>query len=136
MLRANNLIRLSRTTAAAALAAGRRKPICYLSTFEKHRDTLEKLGIEKTNNKGVFDGEWKGSGELTASLNPVNNEVIAEVVTVCERTSQHKCMKNRVNNLVTVYQGSTQDLSTALDRVAEAQKIWREVCSCFRAPSS
>lgn len=53
-----------------------------LSTFEKHHSVFKALGIEKTNNKGVFDGEWKGSGDIVPSLNPVNNEVIAEVLTV------------------------------------------------------
>ncbi|KAF7725490.1 Aldehyde dehydrogenase 7 member B4 [Apophysomyces ossiformis] len=75
-----------------------------LSTFEKHREVFEQLGIQKTNNKGVFDGEWKGSGPILTSVNPVNNEVIAEVIA-----------------------GTTDDLNTALDKVAEAQKIWREL---------
>ncbi|CAO3639850.1 unnamed protein product [Cunninghamella blakesleeana] len=74
------------------------------STYEKHRDILEQLGLQKTGNKGVFDGEWKGNGDLIASINPVNNQVIAEVV-----------------------QGTPQELDVALDRVAEAQKIWREL---------
>jgi hypothetical protein len=55
--------------------------IRLLSTYEKHKDTLESLGIRK-QNKGVFDGEWKGSGSVMQSVNPVNNEVIAEVTTV------------------------------------------------------
>lgn len=54
----------------------------YLSTFDKHRSVFEALGLDKTNNKGVFDGEWKGSGPVVPSYNPVNNEVIAEVITV------------------------------------------------------
>lgn len=53
-----------------------------LSTFDKHRDIFEALGLDKTNNKGVFDGEWKGSGPVVPSYNPVNNEIIAEVITV------------------------------------------------------
>lgn len=53
-----------------------------LSTFEKHRSVFDALGLDKTNNKGVFDGEWKGSGNVVPSYNPVNNEVIAEVITV------------------------------------------------------
>ncbi|KAI7869938.1 Aldehyde/histidinol dehydrogenase [Spinellus fusiger] len=75
-----------------------------LSTFDKHRDIFESLGIEKTNNKGVFDGEWTGSGPIVPSFNPVNNQIIAEVVT-----------------------GTPADLDRALDRVAEAQKIWVEM---------
>lgn len=75
-----------------------------LSTFDKHKTIFDQLGISKTGNTGVFHGEWKASGPVMPSVNPVNNEVIAEVVA-----------------------GSTADLNTAFDRVAEAQKIWREV---------
>ncbi|KAI8988335.1 Aldehyde/histidinol dehydrogenase [Mycotypha africana] len=75
-----------------------------LSTFDKHHSVFEALGLQKTNNRGVFDGEWKGSGDVVPSYNPVNNEVIAEVVT-----------------------GTTEDLNVALEKVAEAQKIWREL---------
>ncbi|RCH78460.1 hypothetical protein CU098_000607, partial [Rhizopus stolonifer] len=75
-----------------------------LSTFEKHRSVFDALGLERTGNKGVFDGEWKGSGEIIPSYNPVNNEVIAEVIT-----------------------GTTGDLDVAFEKVAEAQKIWREL---------
>lgn len=53
-----------------------------LSTFDKHRSVFDALGLDKTNNKGVFDGEWKGSGNIVPSYNPVNNEIIAEVITV------------------------------------------------------
>jgi aldehyde dehydrogenase family 7 protein A1 len=53
-----------------------------LSTFDKHRSVFDALGLDKTNNLGVFDGEWKGSGNIVPSYNPVNNEVIAEVITV------------------------------------------------------
>ncbi|KAG1138885.1 hypothetical protein G6F37_008835 [Rhizopus arrhizus] len=75
-----------------------------LSTFDKHKDVFEALGLNKSNNPGVFDGEWKGSGPIVPSYNPVNNEVIAEVIT-----------------------GTTQDLDVAFDKVAEAQKLWREM---------
>jgi len=53
-----------------------------LSTFDKHKDVFDAFGISKTKNKGVFHGEWKGSGPIVPSYNPVNNEVIAEVITV------------------------------------------------------
>ncbi|SAL98287.1 hypothetical protein [Absidia glauca] len=76
----------------------------YSSTWNEHRNVLEQLGLEKSGNKGVFDGEWKGNGDVVPSLNPVNNQVIAEV-----------------------RQGTTQELDLALDRVAEAQKIWQEL---------
>lgn len=51
----------------------------YSSTWNEHRHVLEQLGLEKSGNKGVFDGEWKGNGDVVPSLNPVNNQVIAEV---------------------------------------------------------
>lgn len=60
----------------------RASTIRCLSTFDKHRSVFESLGLDKTNNKGVFDGEWKGSGEIVPSYNPVNNEIMAEVITV------------------------------------------------------
>lgn len=63
--------------------ATRPNNIRCLSTFEKHRSVFESLGLDKTNNKGVFDGEWKGSGPIVPSYNPVNNEIMAEVITVC-----------------------------------------------------
>ncbi|GAB5593647.1 hypothetical protein Unana1_08547 [Umbelopsis nana] len=101
ILNRSSLLAASRSALQSSKAI---KPtsIRLLSTYEKHKDTLEALGISK-QNKGVFDGEWKGSGPVMQSVNPVNNEVIAEVTT-----------------------GSVQDMDTALDRVVEAQKIWRE----------
>ncbi|ORZ25088.1 Aldehyde/histidinol dehydrogenase [Absidia repens] len=74
------------------------------STWDEHRQVFEQLGLQKSGNMGVFDGEWKGNGDVVPSLNPVNNQVIAEV-----------------------RQGTTQELDVALDRVAEAQKIWQEL---------
>ncbi|KAI8088747.1 Aldehyde/histidinol dehydrogenase [Halteromyces radiatus] len=76
----------------------------YSSTWDQHSQVFEQLGLQKSGNLGVFDGEWKGNGDVIPSINPVNNQVIAEV-----------------------RQGTTQDLDVALDRVAEAQKIWQEL---------
>ncbi|KAI8341720.1 Aldehyde/histidinol dehydrogenase [Chlamydoabsidia padenii] len=76
----------------------------YSTSWEEHRQVLEQLGLQKSGNMGVFDGEWKGNGDVVPSFNPVNNKVIAEV-----------------------RQGTTQELDVALDRVAEAQKIWKEL---------
>ncbi|RZC32521.1 alpha-aminoadipic semialdehyde dehydrogenase [Asbolus verrucosus] len=39
---------------------------------------LKELGLKATNS-GVYDGTWKGSGELTKSICPSNGKVIAEV---------------------------------------------------------
>ncbi|KAI9274505.1 Aldehyde/histidinol dehydrogenase [Phascolomyces articulosus] len=72
--------------------------------YDKYKDTFERFGIAKSGNKGVFDGEWKGSGPIIKSVNPVNNEVIAEVIS-----------------------GNVNDLNVALDKVNEAQKIWRDL---------
>ncbi|CAO3579963.1 unnamed protein product [Absidia cylindrospora] len=74
------------------------------ATWDEHCQVFEQLGLQKSGNMGVFDGEWKGNGDVVPFLNPVNNQVIAEV-----------------------RQGTTQELDVALDRVAEAQKIWQEL---------
>ncbi|GAN03260.1 aldehyde dehydrogenase [Mucor ambiguus] len=102
-----NLLRSRSLIHAATKVARTSAPLTnarFLSTFDKHRSVFESLGLDKTNNKGVFDGEWKGSGPVVPSYNPVNNEVIAEVIT-----------------------GTTDDLNVAFEKVAEAQKIWREL---------
>jgi aldehyde dehydrogenase family 7 protein A1 len=74
-----NAINIVRNTQKTKFVANN---VRCLSTFDKHRPIFEALGLDKTGNKGVFDGEWKGSGEIVPSYNPVNNEVIAEVITV------------------------------------------------------
>lgn len=73
----------SRSIVHALKHSGNRElSVRCLSTFDKHRSVFDALGLDKTNNKGVFDGEWKGSGSIVPSYNPVNNEIIAEVITV------------------------------------------------------
>jgi len=42
---------------------------------------LKKLGIEAENN-GVYNGQWKGTGEVVTSYNPATNEPIARIKTV------------------------------------------------------
>jgi aldehyde dehydrogenase family 7 protein A1 len=66
----------------ASRLLARHNAVRCISTFDKHREVFDAFGLEKSNNKGVFDGEWKGSGKIVPSINPVNNEVIAEVVQV------------------------------------------------------
>src|SRR6266481_10058032 len=39
---------------------------------------LEKLGLKKTN-RGVFCGEWRGSGPVAAKVSPIDGRVIAAV---------------------------------------------------------
>lgn len=75
----------SRTLIHATRTCFQKQAFRSLSTFEKHHSVFKSLGIEKSNNKGVFDGEWKGSGEIVPSINPVNNEVMAEVLTVSSK---------------------------------------------------
>eukprot|EP00092_Neocalanus_flemingeri_P065917 GFUD01080231.1.p1 GENE.GFUD01080231.1~~GFUD01080231.1.p1 ORF type:complete len:561 (-),score=159.29 GFUD01080231.1:193-1821(-) len=41
---------------------------------------LKDLGIQEQNS-GVFDGQWKGSGEVVTSFSPANGQPIASVVT-------------------------------------------------------
>ena len=76
-------VSISRSLLSHTLARRLRTGVRCLSTFEKHKDIFSQFGIQKTGNQGVFDGTWKGSGPTMASMNPVNNEVIAEVVSVC-----------------------------------------------------
>ncbi|KAG2223239.1 hypothetical protein INT45_006120 [Circinella minor] len=98
-------LRQGRFIATQASQVSRFYSARYMSTiYDKHKDTFERFGITKSGNKGVFDGEWKGSGPVIKSINPVNNEVIAEVIS-----------------------GNVNDLNTALDKVAEAQKLWRDL---------
>lgn len=74
---------LSRSTRLLQLGRTSYHSLRLLSTFDKHKSVFDTLGLSKTNNKGVFDGEWKGSGPIVPSYNPVNNQIIAEVITVC-----------------------------------------------------
>ncbi|KAG5460956.1 MAG: Aldehyde/histidinol dehydrogenase, partial [Olpidium bornovanus] len=76
----------SATTARPARAARRSS-----STFTKYKDIFDTFGIERKGNLGVYNGKWCGSGEIVKSVNPVTNEVIAEVVTVSVRTCGYLC---------------------------------------------
>ncbi|KAI9317074.1 Aldehyde/histidinol dehydrogenase [Dichotomocladium elegans] len=71
-----------RHTRILASRLPRRGAVRCISTFDKYRDTFDRFGITKTGNKGVFDGEWKGTGSVIPSVNPVDNQVIAEVVSL------------------------------------------------------
>jgi aldehyde dehydrogenase family 7 protein A1 len=69
---------------------------------------LKELGLERVN-KGVYNGEWCGSGELSKSIDPATNEVIAEV-----------------------QNGSVQDLENCLKTAEDAYKHWRNMPAPFR----
>ncbi len=69
---------------------------------------LKDLGLERLN-KGVYTGEWSGNGEITKSIDPATNEVIAEV-----------------------QNGSTDDLEKCLQVSEDAYKHWKNLPAPFR----
>lgn len=69
---------------------------------------LKDLGLQRLN-KGVYNGEWSGNGEITQSIDPATNEVIAEV-----------------------QNGSTEDLENCLKIADDAYKHWRNLPAPFR----
>jgi len=69
---------------------------------------LKELGLERVN-KGVYNGQWSGSGEIIKSIDPATKEVIAEVQT-----------------------GSVQDLEKCLKTSEDAFKQWRNLPAPYR----
>lgn len=69
---------------------------------------LKELGLERTN-KGVFNGEWSGNGEVVKSIDPATNKVIAEVQT-----------------------GNVQDLESCIKVADDAYKQWRNLPAPYR----
>ena len=69
---------------------------------------LKDLGLERTN-KGVYNGEWSGNGEVVKSIDPATNKVIAEVQT-----------------------GSVDDLEKCLKVADDAYKQWRNLPAPYR----
>lgn len=69
---------------------------------------LKDLGIERVN-KGVYNGEWSGNGEVTKSIDPATNEIIAEV-----------------------QNGNVDDLESCLKVANDAYKHWRNLPAPFR----
>ncbi|GAB2220031.1 hypothetical protein Drorol1_Dr00007673 [Drosera rotundifolia] len=65
---------------------------------------LEEIDIAPRNLGCYFDGKWKASGPVVSSVNPVNNQTIAEVV-----------------------EGSLEDYEEGMRACAEAAKIWMQV---------
>lgn len=53
------------------------RSVSYLIEDPKY-SFLKELGLEK-QNAGVYNGQWKGSGELIKSYSPASGKVIAEV---------------------------------------------------------
>lgn len=69
---------------------------------------LKDLGLERVN-KGAYNGEWRGNGEIVKSIDPATKEVIAEVQT-----------------------GSVQDLEECLRTADDAYKQWRNLPAPYR----
>jgi len=64
---------------------------------------LKDLGLEEVNN-GVYDGKWKGSGEIVSSLCPANGQPIAQVRT-----------------------GNLQDYEGCVKAAEEAWQVWADI---------
>ncbi|ORY36140.1 aldehyde dehydrogenase family 7 member A1 [Rhizoclosmatium globosum] len=74
------------------------------SAFAKHAAILSELGLKPTGNKGLFDGQWGGSGPVQTAVSPVTNETIAEVSTA-----------------------TIDELKVAIAKAKKAQEEWRLV---------
>eukprot|EP01091_Cochliopodium_minus_P019057 TRINITY_DN788_c0_g1_i1.p1 TRINITY_DN788_c0_g1~~TRINITY_DN788_c0_g1_i1.p1 ORF type:complete len:530 (-),score=185.38 TRINITY_DN788_c0_g1_i1:33-1622(-) len=75
----------------------------FYSSNKSKYSFLSSLGIEK-ENKGVYNGEWFGAGQLFESINPVDNEVIA-----------------------TVRGGSSEDYERVMEKLKKDEKTWRAI---------
>ncbi|ODN00945.1 putative aldehyde dehydrogenase family 7 member A1 [Orchesella cincta] len=64
---------------------------------------LKELGLSE-KNAGVYDGEWKGSGEVVTSVNPANGKPIAQVV-----------------------QGTLQEYNATVDKSNQAWRTWVDI---------
>merc|ERR1711970_1122570 len=79
----------------------------YLITEPKYA-FLKDLDLQE-NNKGVFNGQWIGSGEVVTSMCPANNRPIA-----------------------TVQQGTLQDFDSCVKASKEAWQIWADMTAPAR----
>ncbi|XP_043719410.1 aldehyde dehydrogenase family 7 member A1 [Telopea speciosissima] len=70
----------------------------------KEYEFLRELGLGPRNPGSYVNGKWKGSGPVVSSVNPANNQSIAEVV-----------------------EASIQDYEEGMQACSEAAKIWMQV---------
>jgi len=75
---------------------------------EPKYEFLKELGLQE-ENKGVYDGAWKGSGEVMTSLCPANGRPIAKVIT-----------------------GTAQDYESCVTAAEEAWQVWADVTAPHR----
>ncbi|KAL4195758.1 hypothetical protein AMTRI_Chr04g242680 [Amborella trichopoda] len=74
------------------------------STGKREYQFLKELGLGSRNFGCFANGVWKGNGPTVTSLNPANNQAIAEVV-----------------------EASTQDYEDGMTACVEAAKIWMQI---------
>ncbi|KAJ4953788.1 hypothetical protein NE237_030620 [Protea cynaroides] len=70
----------------------------------KEYEFLRELGLGPRNPGSYINGKWKGSGPVVCSVNPANNQNIAEVV-----------------------EASIQDYDEGMQACSEAAKIWMQI---------
>lgn len=80
---------------------------------------LDKLDIDYNGEvAGVYDGQWKGSGEVTTSVCPSTGEVLARIRTV---RRVHAAKIRPLNN----GQASPEDVQETIAKSREAYKTLR-----------
>ncbi|KAG6792227.1 hypothetical protein POTOM_001370 [Populus tomentosa] len=74
-----------------------------MSFARKEYEFLSEIGLSSRNLGCYVDGTWKANGPVVTSLNPANNQAIAEVV-----------------------EGSVEDYEEGMRACSEAAKIWMQ----------
>eukprot|EP00258_Populus_trichocarpa_P001057 XP_002299720.3 aldehyde dehydrogenase family 7 member B4 [Populus trichocarpa] len=77
-----------------------------MSFARKEYEFLSEIGLSSRNLGCYVDGTWKANGPVVTSVNPANNQAIAEVV-----------------------EGSVEDYEEGMRACSEAAKIWMQVPS-------
>lgn len=70
----------------------------------KEYEFLSEIGLSSRNLGCYVDGSWKATGPVVSTVNPVNNQTIAEVV-----------------------EGSTQDYEEGMRACSEASRLWMQI---------
>ena len=98
---------------------------------------LSALDIPTTPTElpGVYDGEWKGSGDVFQSVCPATGEVLANVKSVRNLAGMCQCAQRAAWPICFAYpspntppqQASPTELHAALDRTREAYVRFRSI---------
>ncbi|CAM8887906.1 unnamed protein product [Rhodiola kirilowii] len=73
--------------------------------FEKKEyEFLTEIGLSSRNLGGFVDGKWQASGSIVSSVNPANNQKIAQVV-----------------------EASLDDYEQGMQAASEAAKVWIQI---------